>query len=67
MILLRYEESEIMKGKNILIVILVILVLGLSGYIVYDKVINDNNDKDDDKTTPVVNKYSQEDIEKVLE
>lgn len=56
-----------MKGKNILIVILVILILGLSGYIVYDKVINDNNDKDDDKTTPVVNKYSQQDIEKVLE
>lgn len=52
-----------MKWKNILIVILVILVLGLSGYIIYDKVISNDNDKN----TPVVNKYSQQDIEKVLE
>ena len=33
-----------MKGKNILIVILVILILGLSGYIIYDKkVLKDEN------------------------
>ena len=58
-----------MRGKDIIIVILVILVLGLSGYIIYDKVMSNDkdNDNDNDKTTPVVNKYSQKDIEKVLE
>ena len=35
-----------MEKKNIIIVILSILVVGLSGYIVYDKVFSDN-DKDD--------------------
>ena len=54
-----------MKGKNILIVILVILILSLSGYIIYDKVIS--GDKPVSKPAPVVNKYSQQDIEKVLE
>lgn len=54
-----------MKGKNILIVILVILILGLSGYIIYDKVIS--GDRPVSKPAPVVNKYSQQDIEKVLE
>lgn len=56
-----------MRGKDIIIVILVILVLGLSGYIIYDKVMSNDKDNDNDKTTPVVNKYSQQDIEKVLE
>ena len=37
-----------MEKKNIIIVILSILVVGLSGYIVYDKVFSDN-DKDDKK------------------
>ena len=56
-----------MRGKDIIIVILIILVFGLSGYIIYDKVMSNDKDNDNDKTTPVVNKYSQQDIEKVLE
>ena len=54
-----------MRGKDIIIVILIILVLGLSGYIIYDKVMSNDND-DIPKPEPVVNKYGQEDIEKVL-
>lgn len=55
-----------MRGKDIIIVILIILVFGLSGYIIYDKVMSNDNG-DISKPEPVVNKYSQEDIEKVLE
>ena len=55
-----------MRGKNIIIVILVILVFGLLGYIIYDKVMSNDNG-DISKPEPVVNKYSQQDIEKVLE
>lgn len=40
---------------------LVILVLGFSLYNIYDKVISN------DKNVVIVNKYSQQDIEKVLE
>lgn len=49
------------KEKNIIIVMLVILVLGFSLYNIYDKVISN------DKNVVIVNKYSQQDIEKVLE
>ena len=40
-------ESEKKNGKGLIvaIVILSILVLGLGGYIVYDKVISNNNTK----------------------
>ena len=55
-----------MRGKDIIIVILIILVFGLSGYIIYDKVMSNDNG-DISKPEPVVNKYSQQDIEKVLE
>ena len=33
-----------MKKTNVIIIILMLLVLGLSGYIVYDKVLSNNGD-----------------------
>ena len=39
----------IMEKKNIIIVILSILVVGLSGYIVYDKVFSDNDNAEDNQ------------------
>ena len=50
-----------MVKEKIIIVMLVILVLGFSLYNIYDKVISN------DKNVVIVNKYSQQDIEKVLE
>ena len=38
-----------MEKKNIIIVILSILVVGLSGYIVYDKVFSDNDNAEDNQ------------------
>ena len=53
-----------MKSKNIIITVLSILVVCLSGYIVYDKVLLDNDDKNNDngnnkQQTVVENKYKQ--------
>lgn len=53
-----------MKSKNIIIIILSILVVCLSGYIVYDKVLVNKDDKNnengnDKQQTVVENKYKQ--------
>ena len=53
-----------MKSKNIIIIILSILVVCLSGYIVYDKILVNKDDKNNDngnnkQQTVVENKYKQ--------
>lgn len=51
------------KKKSILIIILVIIILFLSGFIVYDKLINNENNASDDMSDTINNSSSTNQIE----
>lgn len=53
------------KGKNILIVILVILLLGTSGYIIYDKFLNKEKQKEPVKTEKKEDAKPEENLEQI--
>ena len=46
-----------MKGKNIIIAILTLLVIGLVGYLVYDKIFENNNNNQNSIKTENSDKY----------
>lgn len=69
------EEKEKSRGLFWLIIILIVLVLGLVGYIVYDKVLVDNNSVNNNKenntsdkstTTEKIETITNEELEKYL-
>ena len=56
------------KGKRYIVIILVLIMLGLASYIVYDKVIKkniveENKDKEENNTTEIQNNESEEEKE----
>lgn len=60
-------ECGMFKGSKILIAVMAIIIVGLSGYIVYDKVIQNNDKEEEKKEVEVLGTYKEEDIKKVTE
>ena len=52
--------------KNIIIIILCILLLGLSGYIIYDKFLNNKNEININNIPNNIKEYAKEDFDKIV-
>ena len=53
------------KGKNIVIVFLILIVLGLSGFIVYDKYVKEEVNTNETKNTTVTEKEESNEVKEV--
>ena len=49
------------KGNTILIIILVLVILGLAGYIIYDKVLSDTNTEEKEQESNNTEEENQDD------
>ncbi len=55
------EDMENKKSKNTIIILLIIIIVGLIGFIMYDKVLNNDNEKTTNQTENIENSNTNQD------